>query len=251
MLKGFDVAANVILKVPQIKAAGYEWVGRYYCYNLGKDLWPDEAMALSAAGIKIVSIFEARGDRYDNFTAAQGTQDAHAALALAGACGQPPGSAIYFAVDFDATATQIYQGIAAYFRAVNIVIAGKYEIGVYGSGSTCTKLLAMPLVTHAWLAQSHGWAGYSYLDHWDIKQGPEIKLFGLDIDTDEARDDCGAWSIAGAVVAPKHEPLPQKPVTMPVPPKPVLHHPQAHADDGFAEAERLNREALEKLRSEG
>jgi hypothetical protein len=195
-MNGFDAAREVGSLAPRLKANGIEFVCRYYSRNPAKNLSASEAQALAAEGIHLVAVWEAAGDETSAFGAAQGEEDARDALKLAEAIGQPPGSAIYFAVDFDALANQIAELIEPYFTAVNAVIAGKYRIGVYGSGLVCTTLREAKLAEYFWLACAGGWQGTRGFAGWHIHQSLPADRYGLGfaVDPDEAVDgDFGAW----------------------------------------------------------
>ena len=71
-----------------------------------------------------------------------------------------------------------------------------YRIGVYGSGVTCATLVGHGLAALGWLAQSTGWAGYQAYTTWSIKQGKETEVLGIDVDSDEAVGDYGAFVLA-------------------------------------------------------
>jgi len=74
----------------------------------------------------------------------------------------PPESAIYFAVDNDASGSDIVGPINEYFRgiAAGFAAAGgdapDYRVGVYGSGAVCQALMQAGLADYAWLAMSTG-----------------------------------------------------------------------------------------------
>lgn len=136
-MNGFDAAREVGSLAARLKAANIDFVCRYYSRNTAKNLSASEAKALGDAGIRIVSVWEGAGDLLASFSPAQGAQDAADALKLAAAIGQPQGSAIYFAVDFDATPAEIANEVTGYFVAIQTAFAGKYKVGVYGSGLVC------------------------------------------------------------------------------------------------------------------
>ncbi|HSY47930.1 MAG TPA: glycoside hydrolase domain-containing protein [Thermoanaerobaculia bacterium] len=182
-----------------LQGEGIVFVGRYYSRTTqiaGKKLTADEAGLISAAGILIVAVYEDGPTSYGYFSASRGTADAEGALEQAAAIGQPNGSAIYFTVDYDATADDIAGNITAYFQAVGEAIDGTYTVGVYGSGTVCTAITGAGLAQLAWLAQSTGWDGYSEFTAWAIKQGPEQTVCGLNSDTDVAQGAYGGFTVA-------------------------------------------------------
>ncbi len=90
--------------VEAFKAIGVKTIARYYDWvdeeTTCKSLFPKESDALIAAGFNIVTIFQhANSDPETFLDKSRGAKDAREALKLAGANGQPAGSAIYFAVD--------------------------------------------------------------------------------------------------------------------------------------------------------
>ena len=90
--------------VNAFKSIGIKTVARYYDWVNGetscKTLYPKESDAIIAAGLSIITIFQhENSDPETFFNKSRGAKDAREALKIAAANGQPPGSAIYFAVD--------------------------------------------------------------------------------------------------------------------------------------------------------
>lgn len=204
-IQGYDTAETAVPLIAKSLAAKMGFVGRYYGGSPGKDLTLDEARALSDAGLKIVTVFEAHGDSIANFNAAQGAKDAAAALKLALACCQPKGTPIYFAVDCDPTPAQISANIIPYFAAIKGVLApAGYPVGNYGSGDVCTTLHFMELATYHWVGGAMGWRGsraYAAGNRWHILQHlpGDPHGFGRQVDPNDAIDgDFGGWSLAPA-----------------------------------------------------
>jgi hypothetical protein len=119
-------------------------------------------------------------------------------VAKAQSLGQPVGSAIYFTVDYGCPVKD-HPAILDYFRGVQFSLAETgYKVGGYAPGNVLTKLLAQHLIKFAWLPNARSWQqGFTA---WNIKQGAQTTLCGVQIDPDEARDDFGAWTL-GSVVA--------------------------------------------------
>ena len=226
---GFDAAQDCSGILDKAQIVGVGWIGRYYSYNHAKNLQASEAAAILAAGFNIVSIWEARGNLYSSFTEANGLREAAAALDQAQSLGQPAGTCIYFAVDFDASRAQIAMAITLYFKAVNEVLAGHYLVGVYGSGLVCGSLADAGLAKFAWLAGATGWQGAQDFPRWNIRQGTEGDPwgFGFSIDTDNsAGENYGGW----------HEPeFPAKPLP---PIEQILAAPNFY--DAVADFQRAN-----------
>jgi hypothetical protein len=194
--------------VGRLSSAGVQYVVRYYSHNAGKTLTPAEAQELSAAGLDIVTVFEDSNNATEFFSTSIGANQAAKALELASVVGQPAGTAIYFAVDFDPDANDVAGVISDYFRAVNDAFATartQYVVGVYGSGLTCRVLRDSGLAALTWLTGSTGFREYaSFRPQADLIQlAPERALFaGLSIDDDIAqRTEYGAFRIPGMQVA--------------------------------------------------
>jgi hypothetical protein len=152
---------------------------RYYNHNNPhKNLTLGEAHALVAAGLRIVSIWEnGFPDHAGYFSHAKGVFDGTSAYHFAQQnIGQPAGTPIYFAVDYDASPKEISGVITQYFQGVTDAfntISGHqpiYSIGVYGSGLTCSSFLNSGMVQFTWLAQSMGFRGSKTFKKFNIKQ---------------------------------------------------------------------------------
>jgi hypothetical protein len=86
------------------KQLGIKTIARYYAWvneeTTCKSLFPKESDAILAAGFNIITVFQYGNSDPETFIdKSRGAKDAGEALKMAGANGQPPGSAIYFAVD--------------------------------------------------------------------------------------------------------------------------------------------------------
>ena len=181
-----------------LKQQGISFVGRYYSRTTkiaGKKLTAAEAQLIAGGGLQIVAVYEDAPTNASYFTAARGTADANGAIAQAQSVGQPDGTTIYFTVDYDAESDDISGGITEYFQAIAAALKGQYEVGVYGSGDVCAAMISDGYASFAWLAQSTGWSGYSNFTEWNIKQGPEQSVCGLNSDTDVAHGDFGGFTV--------------------------------------------------------
>jgi hypothetical protein len=203
MSKGIDTAENCQAKVTEIKNAGYDFVCRYYNVNCpSKNLTLAEAKAISKAGLYIVAVWE-NGYPTDAsyFSESKGEQDGKNAYNYAkNTIGQPYNKPIYFAVDYDASYSDVlgvvsdyFKGVAAAFKAAG----GQYDIGIYGSGYACSNIMkSNSNVKYAWLAQSTGWGDYRTFTGWNIKQGDSITVAGLGCDSDVSNNNAGAFNIS-------------------------------------------------------
>jgi hypothetical protein len=193
MTLGFDCAASL---TPGTAAAfardGYVFVARYLVPNSWKMLTRQEAETITAAGLKIVSVFETTANR--PLTGRDGgLNDGAFALSLARTMGQPEGSAIYFAVDFDATADQMPL-VIAYIRAASENTPG-YNTGVYGSYAVIEAARVAGACSRFW--QTYAWSRGSKSDAANIYQYEnDILVHGIGVDLDESYGDEGWWNTA-------------------------------------------------------
>jgi len=106
--------------------------------------------------------------------------------------GQPGNTAIYFAVDYNATKSDLADRIVPHFRAINAINDGgefsrKFRIGAYGSGLTLETLLDEGLAELAWLSQSTGHRrsrAFKRSNRWTIFQHLPSRLCGITLDRD-------------------------------------------------------------------
>lgn len=203
--QGIDVATDAGHVAQYIKSNGLDFVARYY--RKPDSRWPalsaNEARVLSALGLNVVAVFESHSQHRDYFTYSRGYWDAVQAAQQAKSVGQPAGSAIYFAVDFDARGADIIP-VDQYFRGITAGLAAAaggrpdYKVGVYGSGAVCDSMKGRGVAQYAWLSNSTGWAGSHSFADWNIRQGrPYATLGFISHDSNEARDDYGGFRLAG------------------------------------------------------
>lgn len=193
---GFDTSRNCSsLTVADVSAAGVSFAGRYYCsVDASKVLQPSEAMVLASLGLKIVSLYEDDPTAASYFTPSRGTSDARTALQQARAARQTPGSAIYFCVDYDASADDVIGAILPYFDAVASTIGERFEVGVYGSGLVCVAVAAAGYASYTWLSNSTAWRASDGFTCRTIGQRPEsTTLLPIAVDPNDAQDRCGSW----------------------------------------------------------
>ena len=163
-----------------------------------KNLLPVEVAALSAAGIKIISIYESTATRalagHD-----QGVSDGTAALNAAAALGQPQGSALCVTVDFDATADQ-ENAVISYITGFKEGTTGEAKIMVYANGAVCQAALDAGVADYTWLAGGMGMRGSrDFLASGkativqDVGDAQHEDL-GISIDSDQIEQaDFGGW----------------------------------------------------------
>ncbi len=172
-----------------------------------KVITPARARALANAQppMSLTLVSEGWGDfAHGDISAVAGTRDAQHALATLPALGAPDGSAVYFAVDTDASATQIARLVMPYFAAIRNVFGGqvapngmktasRYRVGVYASGGVCNAALAADFADLAWLAAPTGWLGskeFLLAKKWVLHQGLPQTVAGVpcDVDTPNGTD---------------------------------------------------------------
>ncbi|HXC27875.1 MAG TPA: glycoside hydrolase domain-containing protein [Stellaceae bacterium] len=207
-IHGIDMATDSSDVAGELQGRPWlHFVARYYRDPSSRwpALSPAEAQRLSAAGVKIVTVWEFHSGNVEYFSYASGYSDAMSAYRQARAVGQPPGSAIYFAVDFNARGPALYQ-IDQYFHGVNAGLAAAgggrslYPIGVYGSGAVCAQIKGEGLARYAWLSGSSSWEGTAGYTAWNIRQAPAGERFGnlsFSHDANEATNDYGGFRLAG------------------------------------------------------
>ncbi len=185
MKKGFDAASDCTKYASCLVADGYQFVCRYYNINdHSKNLSLAEAHVLSSAGLSIVAVWEnGFPTNVGYFSFAVGVHDGTAAYNYAmQQIGQPAGTPIYFAVDYDPSQADMAGAVLDYFRGIQagfIAISKnnpQYAIGVYGSGLACSSLLKNNAVTFTWLAQPMEWRGSAEFKDYNILQKEQITL---------------------------------------------------------------------------
>jgi hypothetical protein len=205
-IRGIDVPTDASDVLGQIKAARLNFVARYYRDPTSRwpPLSPREVQHLSTLDTDIVAVWEWHSRDPAYFSYASGYNDALSAYRQAKSVAQPPGSAIYFAVDFNARGQDLY-GIDQYFRgiAAGLAKAGngrpEYKVGVYGSGAVCAMIKGQRLARYAWLSGATAWEGSSGYMAWNIKQAPlgmRFPSLSFNHDVNEARDDFGGFRFA-------------------------------------------------------
>ncbi len=201
--QGVDLATDASDVLNELKDSRVGFVARYY--RDPDSHWPplsaSEARRLSSLGLKIVAVWEWHSRDPLRFSYASGYGDAIAAYSQARAVGQPAGSAIYFAVDFNPT-SQYLDPIEEYFRGIGAGLAAAsggasaYRIGVYGSGAVCDAVKRAGLGQYCWLSNSIAWDGSAGYEDWDIRQGDRMPELSFNHDLDEAKNDYGGFQVA-------------------------------------------------------
>jgi len=198
MPTGFDTTRDTTAQAGTIKSLAYDFVARYLSQSHWKSVTPSETTALAAAGLNLVLVYEDDPTDAGYFSYDRGQADATRAAQQADLLAAPPGTALYFAVDYDAAANDITGVITQYFTGIADALTAHaanntaYNAGVYGSGATCAAITAAGLAQYSWLAQSTGWAGHATYSTWSIRQHMPATIAGLPADPNDAIETYGA-----------------------------------------------------------
>jgi hypothetical protein len=208
MKNGIDTNRQTGSAAACLKQNGIDFVFRYCSpstKNPDKNLTANEAAALAAANLEIGVVFEdsPMNVTVTYFTNARGVQDGENAWNFTQTVGQPAGSCVYFAVDFDAAPEEI-DAIVDYFRGVQAAMntaadgASAYALGVYGSGIVCQAVKEdNGLATFSWLTLSQGWRGVKTYAGWDVNQARSTatlcELTVVAYDKDQSQDNFGGF----------------------------------------------------------
>src|SRR2546421_10410917 len=106
--KGLDASVELTSHAECLKGAGFNYAIRYYnIHNHSKNLTLGEAQALVRAGMQLGAVWEDGSPTHTSFfSRAKGVLHGTAAYHMAmDIIGQPGDSAIYFAVDYDASSS--------------------------------------------------------------------------------------------------------------------------------------------------
>lgn len=160
--------------VAQIKASGAHFVCRYLSPDSTKNITAQEVKDYHAAGLGVVVIWESVAGRMKSGYAA-GKADAIAADKQRKAVGLPADQPIYFACDFDATASE-YHAINEYMRGVNDVI-GLSRSGFYGGYYVVQNVASAPTRAHYYW-QTVAWSSGHWSAHANIRQTGATTLSG-------------------------------------------------------------------------
>ncbi|WEG12906.1 LysM peptidoglycan-binding domain-containing protein [Pullulanibacillus sp. KACC 23026] len=190
-LNGIDCSTRLnASSISKLKSEGIKYIGRYLG-DSWKSIDREEAKTIIDEGLSIVSIWETNPTYADYFTKAKGISDAQNAYSFAQSLGQPTGSAIFFAVDFDAQGDAL-TAISEYFSGVKVGLKGSYKIGVYGSYTVLNHLYSEKACDFYW--QTTSWSRGQQAKFISILQYSQDRtLAGVSVDYNEVLDGKGAW----------------------------------------------------------
>lgn len=198
MVKGIDCASPLTARTAEaIKAAGYEFAGRYLVPAEGSMKWKAltraEAMAVTGAGVRLLTVWETTADRARGGMAA-GAVDGAKAVKLAGSMGIPKGAAIYFAVDYDARERD-FGAIEEYLRGARAQLDGEWRIGVYGSYRVIEAMAERGAADCFW--QCVAWSGGKKSGRRNVYQaqfGQSCAGVAIDVNECEDMEKAGIWT---------------------------------------------------------
>jgi Rv2525c-like, glycoside hydrolase-like domain len=196
-----DTNDDVSGHLDDLRQRGVVAIGRYYSSSAWKRIGRPEALAISKAGMSIFVVFENDGD--PELKKSRGTMHANIAKQQAQAIGQPPGSAVYFALEHLPSGYKSEQvsGVEQYMSGVKEVLDGIYKVGAYSDGVVLNALLSANLIDYAWLSASLSFEGSkSFLasGRWAVAQDPHVdqNWDGLSVDLNQAKPDFGSFQVA-------------------------------------------------------
>jgi hypothetical protein len=177
-----------------LRAAGVSGVARYLSYlPNSKVITPVEYAAHRAAGIDVVLVWER--DAQDFMT--PGFDARHAAieaLRQAHALGYPSDAAIYYALDWDVTATQ-WPTIRDKLRTGPCAVHGVDRTGVYGPSDTLEWARRAGVASWLWQAgMSTAWSGGRNRDPWPgahLRQRRPATIGGVQCDINDHQPNYG------------------------------------------------------------
>ncbi len=213
-MKIIDTPYNTSSRLSCLGAADVHTIIRYYNFSNSRNL-PDkrltlaEAQAISAQGMQIAVVFQQRQNQLADFSRCKGLAAGRRAFRYAqDDINQPAHSAIYFAVDFDASSSELENNIAPYFAGVKQAFTeqcndtAQYRIGAYGSGLVCETLLEQGLSDLTWLSMSTGYRGTREAlaaGKYNLaQQPPSTQLCGIGVDYNNPNPqnpDFGAFTV--------------------------------------------------------
>lgn len=188
---GCDCATVLDLEKAQaLKAAGYDYVGRYLTgttvsngVRVPKALTRAEINAITTAGLMIFAIYQDGGASASYFGYEQGYSDAQKAYEAAKALYIPLPEIIYFAVDYDFTDKQTTEIVIPHFRGINDYFKEhgiNYQIGIYGSRNICSRVSDEKLACSSFVADmSTGYSGnmgFRMPENWAFDQIQEYSF---------------------------------------------------------------------------
>lgn len=188
---GVDFAWGGPPSAVSLRKAHISFVGRYFSHDFSKNIHAAEYKFLKSLGIDTIVAWETTATRARDGGLA-GRSDALAAEIQRAACGMPDSQPIHFAVDFEASISEI----ESYFKSIHNMISLE-RTGAYGGYEVIKRLFDAKLISSGW--QTYAWSA----GRWDRRARYRQYsnghfLGGVEVDYDV---DVGASS------APKRHPV--------------------------------------------
>ncbi|PKG23139.1 glycoside hydrolase domain-containing protein [Niallia nealsonii] len=204
MRAGFDCATKLSLQSAKaLKQAGFTYAARYLGESW-KTFDEKEAAAIQSAGLLLISIFQKSANRSSYFSWKQGELDGKEASNYAKEVDQPKGTAIYFAVDFDAQLKDM-ETIRRYMNGVKNQLQD-YKVGVYGSSRVMQALKEQ--VDYYW--QTYAWSRGEVCDFIHMYQYENnVYAAGINVDRNEIKKAPGDWGELRSTEAVKPQKIPK------------------------------------------
>ncbi len=187
MAEGIDRAAPFTTAAPLdcLRSNGITFIGRYYSNSDWKNLTRSEAQLISSRGLWIVTVYQDAANNPGYFTYERGVSDCSRAIQRATDVGQPTGTPIYFAVDFEvraqdsrlANVERYFEGVQQRMRQYAQDNGGaSWPLGIYGTYDAVTYIRdRVDDVTYIWL--TYAWSRGRTLDEANLYQySNDLKL---------------------------------------------------------------------------
>jgi hypothetical protein len=200
--EGIDTAANISASAAKkLKGNGISFVGRYLVpTTMSKSLKADEIKGLRDAGLAILLCWEIGASDVKG-GAERGKSDGARAKELALSLGVPAGTAIYFAVDYEAVQAE-FPTIEAYIRAAGEACY-PYAAGMYCHAALADYLGSKGACKYFWqcCAWSYGrvsayMSAYQYAWSGAAESKAMAAAVGIpavDMDSAESLEAAGLW----------------------------------------------------------
>lgn len=189
LIELIDTPYSIVGRVLALKRAGVVGAIRYISPDTAnfpsKRLKLAEVQAAAQNSFWLGTVWEVMGNAAE-MTAATAKIHADLAIHAAQAVRQPTGSAIAFAVDYDAPESD-FEKIEAYFTEVHQACKNDgYLTTGYGSEAVIKFLLGKGLIHFQWLAGAPGWSDSRFAKGEDINQtnAGNVTVAGLPVDLD-------------------------------------------------------------------
>lgn len=207
---GIDTAARINARAAKtLKENGIDFAVRYLVPASGATAWKAlskaEADDIRAAGLSLMLCWELTGDRVKGGSDV-GKVDGAAARKLAEDMGVQPGTAIYFAADYNAPETD-FRAIYEYLYGASQEI-GAYRVGLYGHEALVRYMAERNVCRYFWqcVAWSNTFDAAATVRQYAWQGADEAKALaakvGFAVDLDSAETLAGMWP----AVKPSTEP---------------------------------------------